>query len=169
MPTSFGIYGNKVFGDSFRGLTLRLSIMSLDFCTLVFLKPYLWSTYQLVTDCSKRRIISLVRRLLLLFELSFSPPLSNYSKQRCWSCGVPKSWPTFDWTGYWTSSWTRNIFLTLDSCLPIMKCRVGTFHFENKLCMGISNVIYSKVYLIRLFNVSHFLSNYIPMIYHIAR
>ena len=56
-------------------------IMSLNFCTLVFLKPYLWSTYQLVTDCSQRRIISLVR--CLLFPFILATPLS---KQRCRSC-----------------------------------------------------------------------------------
>ena len=44
----------------------------------------------------------------------------------------------------------------------------GTCHFENKLCSRVSNVIYPKVYLIRPFDVSHFLSNYIPMIYHTA-
>ena len=33
----------------------------------------------------------------------------------------------------------------------------------------VSNVIYQNVYLIRLINVSGFLSNYIPLIYHIAR
>jgi len=34
---------------------------------------------------------------------------------------------------------------------------------------NVSNVIYQNVYLIRLFFVSGFLSNYIPLIYQIAR